>query len=97
MADYMQEIETIMDDNKHTLERLKNNYHVDWATLDMFHKAKTEMMAGHKFYAIVEIDGKSHNVELVNAGSWSSTKVLAKFNDGSTLYVPMNSVKIVKC
>lgn len=97
MVDCMQEIDTIMDNNKHCLERLKNNYYVDWTTLDMFNKAKSEMMFGYKFYAIVEIDGKSHNVELVNAGSWSSTKVLAKFNDGSTLYVPMNSVKIVKC
>ena len=97
MTDYMQEIESIMDDNKHTLERLKNNYFVDWTTLNLLNAAKNEMILGHKFYAIIEIDNKAHNVELINAGSWSSTKVIVKFNDGSILHVPMNSVKIVKC
>ena len=97
MPDYMQEIGNIMDNNKDVLERLKHNYHVDYDTLELFARAKSALSKGYPVYAIVEIDDKAHNVELVESWQWSASHVLVKLQDGTKVRVPMNSVKMIKC
>ena len=96
MTDYMQEIENIMDNNKDVLQRLKHNYHVDYDTLELFARAKSALSKGYPVYAIIEIDDKAYNVELVDSWQWSASHVLVQLNDGTKVRVPMNSVKMIK-
>jgi hypothetical protein len=97
MVDYMQEIGNIMDNNKDVLQRLKHNYHVDYDTLELFARAKSALSKGYPVYAIIEMDDKAHNVELIDSWQWSASHVLVKENDGTKVCVPMNSVKMIKC
>ena len=96
MTDYMQEIDNIMDDNKDVLERLKHNYRVDYDTLDLFVRAKSDLNKGYPVYAIFETDGMTKNVELVDSYQWSASHVLVKLRDGTKVHVPMNSVKMME-
>lgn len=96
MTDYMQEIENIMDNNKDVLERLKHNYRVDYDTLDLFARAKSDLSKGYPVCAIIETDDMTKNVELVDSCQWSASHVLVKLNDGTKVRVPMNSVKMME-
>ena len=96
MADYMQEIGNIMDNNKDVLQRLKHNYHVDYDTLDLFARAKSALSKGYPVYAIIETDNMAKNVELVDSWQWSSEKVTVKLNDGRVIRIPMDNVKHIK-
>ena len=95
MTDYMQDIENIMDNNKDVLERLKHNYRVDYNTLDLFARAKSDLSKGYHVYAIIETDIMANNVELVDSRRWSASHVLVKLQDGTKIHVPMNSIKIL--
>lgn len=96
MTDYMQEIDNIIDNNKDVLERLKHNYQVDFDTLDLFVRAKSDLNKGYPVYAIFETDGMTKNVELVDSCQWSASHVLVKLRDGTKVHVPMNSVKMME-
>ena len=97
MADYMQEIDVIMDKSKDVLERLKGGKFSTWDNQDLFYRARGVLQMGYPVYCIVEIDDKTFNGELVNAWQWSAEKVNVKLNDGTKVRVPMNSVKMIKC
>ena len=97
MADYMQEIGNIMDNNKDVLERLKYNYRVDYDTLELFARSKSALSKGYPVYAIIETDNVAKNVELVDSWQWSASHVLVNLQDGTKVRVPMNSVKMIKC
>ena len=96
MRDRMQEIEDIMDKNKDVLERLKGEKFSSWDNQDLFYRAKGVLQMGYPVYCIIEINGKSHNGELVNAWQWTAEKVNVKLNDGREIRIPMDSVKHIK-
>ena len=97
MVDYMQELDNVLENNKDVLQRLKHNHQVDYDTLELFARAKSALSMGHHVYAIVETDNVAKNVELVDSWQWSASHVLVKYNDGTKVRVPMNSVKMIKC
>lgn len=93
----MQELDNVLENNKDVLQRLKYNYQVDYDTLELFARAKSVLSKGYSVYAIVETDNVAKNVELVDSWQWSASHVLVKYNDGTKMRVPMNSVKMIKC
>lgn len=93
----MQELDNVLENNKDVLQRLKYNYQVDYDTLELFARAKSALSMGYPVYAIVETDNVTRNVELVDSWQWSASHVLVKYNDGTKMRVPMNSVKMIKC
>ena len=96
MVDFMQELDNVLESNKDVLQRIKHNYHVDYDTLELFARAKSALSKGYPVYAIIEIDDKARNVELIDSWQWSASHVLVKESDGTKIRIPMNSVKIVK-
>ena len=96
MADCMQELENVLEDNKAALRRLKGTEFNSWDNQDLFYRARGVLQMGYPVYCIVEIDDKTFNGELVNAWQWSAEKVNVKLNDGREIRIPMDSVKHIK-
>lgn len=96
MADYIQELENVLEDNKAILQRLKGTEFSSWDNQDLFYRAKTILEMGYPAYCIVEIDGVGYNAELINYCQWTTSSVNVKLNNGKELTVPMDSIKMVK-
>lgn len=94
--DYIQEIDSIIEENKVVLERLKGEKFSSYSSEDMFYRAKTLMEMGYPVYAIIEVDGKAKNVQLMNHKNWTAKEISVKYFNGEEGKVSMNSIKRIK-
>ena len=92
----MQELESIMEENKVVLERLKGENFHSQSSEDMFYRAKSLMEMGYPVYAIIEVNGKAKNVQLTNHTNWTTKEISVKYFDGKEGKVSMNSIKRIK-
>lgn len=92
----LQELESIMEENKVVLERLKGENFHSQSSEDMFYRAKTLMEMGYPVYAIVEINGKAKNVQLLNHKNWTTKEISVKYFDGKEGKVSINAIKRIK-
>ena len=92
----LQELESIMEENKVVLERLKGENFHSQSSEDMFYRAKTLMEMGYPVYAIVEVNGKAKNVQLTNHKDWTAKEISVKYFNGKEGKVSMNAIKRIK-
>ena len=96
MNDRLQELESILEENKIVLERLKGENFSSHNSEDMFYRAKSLMEMGYPVYAIIEINGKAKNVQLMNHKNWTAKEIYVKYFNGEEGKVSMNSIKRIK-
>lgn len=94
--DYMQELDSMMEENKVVLERLRGENFSSYSSEDMFYRAKTLMELGYPVYAIIEVNGKAKNVQLLNHQNWTAKEITVKYHNGEEDKVSMNSIKRIK-
>lgn len=92
----MQELDSIMEENKVVLERLKGENFHSQSSEDMFYRAKTLMEMGYPVYAIIEVNGKAKNGQLLNHKEWTAKEISVKYFDGKEGKVTMNAIKRIK-
>lgn len=92
----LQELESIMEENKIILERLKGENFHSQSSEDMFYRAKTLMEMGYPVYAIIEVNGKTKNGQLMNHKNWTAKEISVKYFDGKEEKVSMNAIKRIK-
>lgn len=96
--DIMQKFDKdILCKNKDVLQRIKYNNPLNQEAVDMYSNAKNALYKGYPVYAIIEQDGVSHSVQLIDCERWDADSVTVKLNNGTEFQVPINAVKIVKC
>ena len=92
--DHLQEIDQTLEENKDTLQRLRNV--IGFETSNMLSEAKSKLDKGYPVYGLVEINGKTKNVQLLDPSEWTQNAILIKLQNGTEKHVPYNSIKLVK-
>ena len=94
--DHLQEIDQTLEGNKDSLQRLRNTIEIGFETSNMLSEAKSKLVKGYPVYGLVEINGKTKNVQLLDPSEWTQTAILIKLQDGTEKHVSYNSLKLVK-